>query len=243
MSDFVDAVIEANGGLERWKATPYVRLHLSSGGLAFAMKGQPQALRDVDAFVATQDQDVHLYAAGDRAHLRREAFTLRRADGSTIESNADSGSFRGARRLLHWNRADILRFAALAIWTYASIPFVLAREEIETELLDPWRECRLERWHRLAVRFPDHLHTHSAEQVLYFDERLRLRRHDYTAEAFGTWAKAAHYASDYQELDGFPVARRRRVHPRKRNGRRRRRPLLVWIDVDRVSRASTAELG
>lgn len=231
MSDLIDAIVNAHGGLDRWQATPFVRLRLSSGGLAFTVKGQRLALRDVEAYVATEGQEVHLYAAGDHAHLRGDVLTVERASGSAVETPAAIDSFRGFRRQLRWSRTDILRFAAIAIWTYTSIPFVLVRDDIEIEALDPWRQSCPHPWRRLAVHFPDHLHTHSAEQVLYFDERLRLRRHDYTAEAFGSWAEAAHFTSSYQEFGGLAVPTRRRVYPRKRNNRHRPHPLLVWIDI------------
>lgn len=93
------------------------------------------------------------------------------------------------------------------------------------------------------MRFPDHLRTHSAEQVLFFDERRRLRRHDDTAEAFGDWARAAHLCTEHRDLGGLSVPTRRRVHPRGRGGRPRRRPLLVWIDVRDLTPSSSPELG
>lgn len=238
MTNLVDAVIEAHGGLARWRATPFVQLRLSSGGLAFALKGQGRALERIDARVATQGQDVHLIAAGRRARLSDGVFTLEGPDASIVETKADAGSFRGPRRLLRWSHADVLRFASLAIWTYASVPFVLARDDVETEVLDPWSEQPSESWHRVAVRFPDHLHTHSAQQVLYFDEQLRLRRHDYTAEAFGRWAKASHYCTSHRSFSGLLVPTRRRVYPRKRNNHPRGWPLLVRIDVERAATTS-----
>jgi hypothetical protein len=88
----------------------------------------------------------------------------------------------------------------------------------------------------LAVTFPEHVHTHSREQVFYIDANDALiRRHDYTAEPIGGWAKAAHYSLDHQSFDGLVVPIRRRVYPRKPNNQRRARPLLVWIEVPRAA--------
>jgi hypothetical protein len=92
-----------------------------------------------------------------------------------------------------WDRLDILYFAAYAVWTYVSTPFLFAREDYQVVELDPWVENG-EHWRRLAVTFPEHVHTHSREQVFYIDANDGLiRRHDYTAEPIGGWAKAAHY--------------------------------------------------
>ena len=49
----VDEVIDAHGGLTRWRSSAAIRWRLSSGGPAFAAKGQRQALADVTATVAT----------------------------------------------------------------------------------------------------------------------------------------------------------------------------------------------
>src|SRR5437588_862305 len=95
-----------------------------------------------------------------------------------------------------WERAQEVRVrvssGAYAIWTYVSAPFVFLREGYELRQLDPWEE-QGERWRRLAVRFPQGVQTHSREQVFYIDPRGLIRRHDYTAEPFGSWARAAHY--------------------------------------------------
>ena len=58
-----------------------------------------------------------------------------------------------------------------------------------------------------------------------------LRQHDYTAEVFGGWAKAANVVLEHGERDGVLFASKRRVTPRRGDGRPRRWPLLVAIDV------------
>jgi hypothetical protein len=93
----------------------------------------------------------------------------------------------------------------------------------------------------LAVTFPEHVHTHSREQVFYVDAKDGLiRRHDYTAEPIGGWAKAAHYCLAHRSFDGLVLPTRRRVYPRKANNHRRVGPLLVWIDV---AQAATSPAG
>jgi len=42
--------------------------------------------------------------------------------------------------------------------------------------------------------------------------------------------KAAHYQSDHREFGGLVFPTRRRVHPRKVDGRPRH-PILIWIDA------------
>jgi len=92
-----------------------------------------------------------------------------------------------------------------------------------------WQEGE-QSWRKLKVAFPSHIHTHCRQQVFYIDNRGLIRRHDYTSEPFGESAKAAHYSSDHRQFGGLVIPTRR-VHPRKADGRPRRHPILIWIDV------------
>ena len=94
-------------------------------------------------------------------------------------------------------------------------------------------------WRRLAVTFPAAIHTHSRHQAVYVGDDGLIQRHDYTAEEFGGWAVSAHYWFDHHAFDGLIVPRKRRVFVRRSDGRSRTHPLLVWINVQDVSRVST----
>lgn len=106
----VDEVVAAHGGLERWRRTSSLSLRLSSGGLAFATKGQPHALQDITATIATTGQHMALQGAG-WAH----------------EFHGDIPQLRGLR----WSTADIAAFAAAALWTYVAVPFLLPELDVE----------------------------------------------------------------------------------------------------------------
>ena len=85
------------------------------------------------------------------------------------------------------------------------------------------------------MRYPPELPVHSREQVFHYDERGLLRRNDYTAEAFGGWARAAHYSYDHREFDGLVFPMRRRVHPRRGGGRPRRAITIIAIAMESVT--------
>jgi hypothetical protein len=142
-------------------------------------------------------------------------------------------AFQRLRRKLWWDDLDMLYFGGYALWGYISAPFMFRRPGFEAEELEPWNE-QGERWRRLRVVFPPDIPNHSREQTFYFDEKGLLRRLDYTAEVFGSWAKAAHYCEEHENFAGLVVPTRRRVVPRKRNGRPRRGPTLVWIHMNGV---------
>jgi hypothetical protein len=230
-----EQAIAGHGGMRAWERRQEIVVQLSSGGFAFASKLQGHAVRGVDARVSTSGQHVVFEsypASGQRGVLD--------ADGSVrVETAADTVAalredaravFGDLRHRLWWDRLDILYFATYAIWTYISTPFVFISEGYELRELAPWEE-RDETWRRLAVGFPDGVHTHSREQVFYIDRAGLIRRHDYTAEPFGGWAKAAHYCFDHRAFDGLLLPTRRLVYPRRADNRPRSRPRLVWIEV------------
>ncbi len=117
-------------------------------------------------------------------------------------------------------------------------PFIFAETGFDVAAGDQWVEHG-QVWRRLAVTFPAGVHTHARQQVFYVGDDGLIRRHDYTAEEFGSWAKSAHYWFDHAAFDGLIVPRKRRVLVRRSDGRSLSHPLLAWIDVYDVSRVST----
>ena len=233
--DIVELAVAGHGGLDLWESANEVRVQISSGGLAFASKLQGHAVRNVEARVATRGQHVIFTpypARGQRGVLEEDGTVRVETDaGELVEARENArAAFRDLRHKLWWDRLDILYFATYAIWTYVSTPFVFTRDGYRVVELDPWVEDG-EQWRRVAVTFPEHVHTHCREQVFYVDVNGLIRRHDYTAEPIGGWAKAAHYCTAHRSFDGLVVPTRRRVYPRKANNHRRIGPLLVWIEV------------
>jgi hypothetical protein len=237
--ELVEQAIAAHGGAGLWQSADEVVARVSSGGLAFATKLQGRAVRDVQAHVSTREQHVVMTPypkPGQRGVLLPDGTVrIETDDGRTLESRERAReAFSELRHKLWWDRLDILYFATYAMWTYIATPFVFARPDYQVRELDPWVEGG-ERWRRLHVIFPEHIHTHSREQVFYIDANGLIRRHDYTAEPLGSFAKAAHYCLDHESFDGLVVPTRRRVYPRKRDNRRHAGPLLVWISIPAAS--------
>jgi hypothetical protein len=237
--ELVEQAIAAHGGSQAWSSAGEIAVGVSSGGLAFSSKLQGHAVRDVQARISTTGQHVtfsHYPRPGQRGVLDASGHVhIETDEGEVLRARENArGAFSGLRHKLWWDPLDILYFGTYAMWTYVSTPFVFAREDYMAREIDAWVEDG-ERWRRLAVTFPAHVHTHSREQVFYIDAAGLIRRHDYTAEPIGKWARAAHYCFDHQSLQGLIVPTRRRVYPRKRTNRRRAHPLLVWIDVSGAS--------
>jgi hypothetical protein len=86
----------------------------------------------------------------------------------------------------------------------------------------------------LRVWFPESLEVISREQTLYFDRNGLLQRLDYNVEIAGD-TPGAHYVSGYQEISGILFPTEREIYPRDATGHRVLEPLVVAIDLDRIT--------
>ncbi len=233
--DLLTAALEAHGGLTRWRSVREIRARLRSGGFALASKWKPRAFRAYEATISTAEPRVVVApypGPGRRGVFETAAVSIESGTGAVLARRGNPRAhFRGLRHALWWDHLDALHFAGYALWNYFTAPFLFLSPGIAAREIEPWEE-RGERWRRLHVTFPPGLPTHSRDQVFYFDGTGLLRRHDYTAEVFGGWAKAAHYSAEHASSAGLVFPRRRRVYPRRADGRPRPFPTLVWIDVD-----------
>jgi hypothetical protein len=237
-----EEAISAHGGIAAWEGAEEVAVRISSGGFAFASKFQGHAVRGVDVRVATTGQHVVFEpypAEGQRGVLDHDgSVRVETAAGGVARAReSPRAAFGDLRHQLWWDRLDILYFGTYAMWTYVSAPFVFLRDGYGLRELEPWEE-QGERWRRLAVTFPAGVQTHSREQIFYLDSSGLIRRHDYTAEPFGNWAKAAHYCFEHRKFGGLLLPTRRLVYPRRRDNIPRAHPRLVWIEVSEPGGAS-----
>jgi hypothetical protein len=242
LPDLVLEVIEAHGGLDRWRSVGRLSLRISTGGLLFTLKGQRTAIRDLEAYVMPKKRRTVFLgypARGQRGVFDNGSVHIESDAGEVIAARPDARSAFGTlRRRLWWDKLDMLYFCGYALWTYLSLPFLAAEPGFEVNELGSWSEDG-EPWRRMGIRFPADVHTHCREQILYFDKAGLLGRHDYTAEPVGARARAAHYCSEHRSFDGLIIPTRRRVYPRRANGRPLRALTLVWIDIEDV-RVGTA---
>ncbi|MCA9774587.1 MAG: hypothetical protein KC466_19360 [Myxococcales bacterium] len=225
--DTAERAIKAYGGADRWRRAEAIELRVSAGGLAFRMKAQP-AFRAMAVRIEIAEPRVRLAPpgwGGVVGVLDGRSCRLEGPDGGVIARREDPrAKFPHGRRLLWWDRLDQTYFSGYALWNYVTFPRLLLREDIA------WRE---ERVGLLEATFPDHLPTHSAVQRFHFDPLSGLLlQHDYTAEVFGGWAKAANVVLQHGAADGVPYPSRRRVTPRRRSGAPAPFPTLVWIELD-----------
>jgi hypothetical protein len=229
--------VEAQGG-SAYDSAREITARVRCGGLAFPLRFKRGALADFTGTVSTAEPRAVLSpypGPGRRGVFERGAVRIETDAGEVVAERSDPRpEFRKLRRKIWWDHLDLLYFGAYALWGYLNAPFVLRRPGFELEEIEPWKENG-ESWRGLRVSFPDEIPVHSREQRYYFDDRGLIRRNDYTAEVFGSWAKATHYCWDHETFDGLVVPTRRKAMPRRRSGKPVRQMALVSIAIDDVA--------
>lgn len=150
-----------------------------------------------------------------------------RIDGPGGPATAWRSDARPTSTNLHWDHLDLAYFVGYALWNYIALPprlWQLPHRELSHD-----GRCR-----RIQVHFPPEIITHCRLQTFYVDDDGRILRHDYVAEIFGGWARAAHFGHDHVHVGNQWIATRRRIVPRTRGGRALAGPTLVWITLEDV---------
>lgn len=230
--------IQAHGGLEKWHSVQEIVIHARTGGIALPMRFQPSAFKSYKAHISTAEPRTVIipHPGGDHTGVfEGDTVRILGRNGEVLEERKDPRSkFQRLNRKFYWDDLDVLYFGGYALWNYLNLPFFLASPDLEVREIDPWKE-KGKAFRRLHAVFPGTIPTHCREQVFYFDEDALLVRHDYTAEVFGPWAKAAHYSGKYRDCEGLRIPMHRRVFPRKSSGSPLRLIILVAIDIDEVN--------
>ncbi|WP_226876772.1 hypothetical protein [Microbulbifer hainanensis] len=230
-------IIRAHGGMELWQRYEKVEATIVSGGGLFPLKGVPQSSepRRMTVWLHEERSSVFPYGAADqRTMFTPERITIEKLDGSVVaERYGPRDSFAGHQMNTPWDALQRAYFNGEALWTYLTTPFLLAMEGVCVEEIEPWREDS-EEWRVLRASFPGSIETHCLVQDFYFDEDLRLRRHDYSVNIAGGFA-AAQLTSDYVETNGIWLPTKRRAYARGPDQRPIPDLLMVSIDISDVT--------
>jgi hypothetical protein len=236
MNTLIEQILEAHGGLARWKSHDRLSAHLSQGGILWPLKGHGGMLDEVDVEIELKRQWTSHAPFG--APDRRTAVTPRRAAIGTAERavvdalDDPRASFAGFGLETPWSNLQLAYFVGYAMWNYLTLPFAFAESGFEFEELSAWEEDG-EQWHRLRVTYPDTIATHSRVQTFYVGADFRLRRHDYDVDINGG-TPAVHYFSDYATVDGINLPNRHLIYVRNPDGGHSTDPLVVSIVVSDV---------
>jgi hypothetical protein len=236
MPGLLDFAVEAHGGLARWNNVSSVKIDASITGAIWYVKGQPDVLQDIVMVADTQQERVTTSFVGqDRATVfEPDRVVVQTSDGTTLETSDDpEESFAGQTADTPWNAIHVAYFSGEALWTYLNTPFLCAQARFAKEEIGPI-QVEGETWRRLKVIFPKEVKSHTREQILCFGPDGLLRLHDYTVDILGG-ATGLNYASDYQEVDGLMFPTKRRVFAYEGDYELVPEPLLVAVDINRIT--------
>ena len=240
MSALLDEVLEAHGGLERWRAARTVKARVRSGGLLIRTRVPGNRFADYRLTVDVDQPRAVIDPFpkdGQRGVFEHGAARIESDSGDLVASRDDPRAAffgrPGLRRNLRWDALDSAYFAGYAMWNYLTTPLLLTRDGVEVAEGEPWRQGD-EEWRRLEVTFPEGLDTHSRRQSFYFDAQGRLRRHDYVAEVVGRWARAAHYCAEHAQAGGLVFPTRRWVRQIRPGNTSLPFPTLVRLELSEL---------
>jgi hypothetical protein len=233
MSELRDLVLDAHGGIARWRKLKTIAGDMSITGALWARKGWSDALRDVHVTIDVWSQTVSYHpftGPGVRSVYRPDYAAVETSDGQLIKERRNPrAAFASHTMETKWDELDLAYFSGYAIWNYLTSPFLFLLPGFETEEIALWEEHGEQR-RRLKVTFPDSVATHCAEQVFHIGSDGLISRLDYSATVTGG-IPTAHYASDYRDFDGIKIATRRRAYRRNPDGAALTNFIAVAIDI------------
>ena len=234
MLNALDEILDAHGGLAYWRSLDSIEVELSAAGFLFFSKGvKPQSHARITIYTKRPEVLMHDYPAPGQTtrFLGGERVEVVDASGKVLQSRDHPRDvFAKLGRLFRWDALDFAYFSSYAMWGYLTAPFLFLHEGVEvTEAAEAG-----DGYTRLAVKFPQSLPVHCADQEFYFDTAHHLHRLDYTAEVVGAWAKAAHFCEAYKKFGGLSLPTKRRVYPKFLFNMPMRLITLVSIDIHDV---------
>ena len=236
MSRLLDNVLDAHGGLQRWRSSSMLEATIVSGGKLWQIKGQPQdpAPRRMTVALHREWASVQPFGAPDqRSDFTPERIAIEKVDGRVVAERANPrASFTGHVLETPWDPLQRAYFNGYALWTYLTTPFLLTMPGFTVTEIDPVHVDGEQRA-GLRAQFPDTLASHSRVQEFYFNSDYLLCRHDYRVDVAGGFA-AIQYVYDIVQADGFKLPSKRRAYRCDADGRPMADELMVSIDVSDI---------
>ena len=229
-------VLEAHGGIDRWRSFSQVTATVVTGGFLWGIKGIDidSAPRSMTSEFKRQRTRTAPFGEPDwHMTYQPDCVLIATPAGETIaQQQHPRETFAGHAWETPWSPLQLGYFNGYAMWTYYNLPFLLGEPGVETtEIASINLDGRPLRG--LRAQFAPAIHTHCPEQNLYFDDEGLLRRHDYQVDVAGG-TRAAHVISDYVEVQGLRFPTQRRVYLRNEDGTFQSERTLVSADLSDV---------
>jgi hypothetical protein len=242
MDKLLTAVLDAHGGLKNWAHVTKITAQMSLGGPFWGARGWPDVYSDQTVTIDPHREHITFapFTGPDRMsllELNPERVAITNLEGALVEQRINPRKsfptdFDGAST--PWDAVQVAYFTSAAVWNYLTGPFAFTYPGVEAAEIAPWSEDERNIWRRLAVKFPESIANHNADQVFYYDEKFMLRRMDYSPDVTGS-PPVAHYTYDPKRFEGFVFPTRRRVLLHDANGVADQGFVPITIDVTDVT--------
>src|SRR6478736_6905034 len=130
MNALLGQVLEAHGGLQRWRRYDKLEATIVTGGGLFPLKGvlQDRNPRRMTVWLHEERSSIFPYGAPDqRTMFTPERIAIETLDGTLVaERRAPRDSFAGHQMSTPWDPLHRAYFNGEALWTYLMTPFLLA---------------------------------------------------------------------------------------------------------------------
>jgi len=233
MSELLDLVLHAHGGLDRWNEFQKITATIVGGGGLWPLKGidRDPSPREMTVKLHEEWASVSPFGQPDwHSVFRPDRVAIETVQGTVVQERTDPrATFAGHVMNTWWDPLHLAYFNGYAMWTYLTTPFFMAMPGFTVTEISPWQEGNA-LWRGLRVRFPDEIASHSKEQDFYFDDDFLLRRHDYQVDVAGGFP-AAQYVHDLVEVEGLRFPTKRLAYVRGPNLKPIRDLLLVSINL------------
>jgi hypothetical protein len=222
MSDLLDGVLAAHGGLARWQAADQLTATIEVDGPFWDWRGRPGIRRPQTMTMDTRHQRITLAPFSDGSLTALFSawparVEIREGTGALLEASDDPlATYPPYTDTVTWDRIQLAYFMGTANWNYMAEPFLFTYPGVTATEIAPWSEGG-ETWRRLAVTFPAELPNHNRSQTFYYGDDLLLRRMDYSPDVTGN-SPIAHYAFEPITAGGLVFYGRRSVHLRNPDG-------------------------
>jgi hypothetical protein len=173
-TDLLTGVLDAHGGINRWRQFSRIEATIVSGGLLFELKGMPQDSTPRRMTAALQHEWSSIRPFGDddqRTDFTPDRVAIEKLDGSVVaERTHPRDSFTGHTLDTPWDPLQRAYFNGYALWTYLTSPFLLALPGLSVLELEPVDENGLELT-GLQVRFGPNFASHSLPSNIFRTSR------------------------------------------------------------------------
>src|ERR1700731_2715462 len=157
MNELLARIIDAHGGMDRWKGFEKVHATIVSGGGLFPLKNvtQDPNPRRMTVWLHEERSSVLPYGAPDqRTMFAPDRIAIEKLDGTLVaERYAPKESLAGHQVPTPWDPLLRAYVNGEAMCTYLTTPFLLAMDGVQVEETEPWREGA-KRWRVLRAYFP-----------------------------------------------------------------------------------------